>query len=242
MRFLDLTLDSPEANLAADEALLEAVEESLPDTETGVLRCYESPVPFVVLGYGNRRASEVDLDACAADGVPVLRRSSGGGTVVLGPGCLAYALALPLDAAPELATVTGTNRWVMERNRAALEAALGREVRVQGYTDLTVGPLKFSGNAQRRRRRALLFHGTLLLDFDLACLPRWLRRPSAEPDYRAGREHLGFVTNLGLSPAAARAALRRAWNAVEPFATPLDGLVERLLRERYARPEWHARG
>lgn len=241
MKHLDLTFDQPAANLAADEALLEAVEGDGSDRPEGVLRFYEPREYFVVLGYGNRVAAEVQVDACAADGIPVLRRASGGGTVVLGPGCLAYALVLPVSASPELESVTGTNRWILERNRAALGRLLAREVSIQGHTDLTLGDRKFSGNAQRRRRRSVLFHGTLLLDFDLDRLGRWLRMPSAEPAYRGGRGHDRFVTNLEIGADRVKEALREAWGAGDPCRTPLDEPLARLLRERYAVPGWHNR-
>src|SRR5690606_773082 len=194
MKYLDLTLPTHAENHACDEALLDACEAG----EGAVLRVYEPASTCIIVGYGNRVAVEVDVDACAAARVPILRRLSGGGTVALGPGCLAYALALPVEAPPDLATVTGANRHIMHRIRGALQKRVPGELRVQGHTDLTLGDLKVSGNAQRRRGRALLFHGTLLLHFDLPLIERLLRQPSAEPDYRRGRRHGDFVTNLGI--------------------------------------------
>lgn len=241
MKFLDRTSDAPAANLAMDEALLDAVEEGAGDAAEGVLRFYESPVPFVVVGFGNRVATEVNLEACRVDGVPVLRRSSGGGTVVLGPGCLAYALALPVSRATALESVTATNRFVMECHRDALESLLQRPVAVRGHTDLTLGELKFSGNAQRRRRKALLFHGTFLLNFDLAQIGRWLRAPSIEPEYRAGRDHARFVVNLGVDADRVKSALAGAWGASQPLSLPLEAGVQRWLRDRYGRADWHER-
>lgn len=241
MKILNLTLPTPEENLACDEALLEACEEEWEGADAGVLRFYESPRPFVVVGYGNRVATEVDVDACEAQGIPILRRPSGGGTVVLGPGCLAYALVLRIDAAPELGTVTGTNRWVMERNRTAIESVVGRPVWVRGFTDLTLGTLKFSGNAQRRRRRAVLFHGTFLLSMDLEKVAGWLRRPSWEPEYREGREHGEFIVNLGVPVEAVRGAMVRVWGAAAVWEARLDAGVARLVAERYGRREWNRR-
>ena len=52
-----------------------------------------------------RLAQDVDEAACQADGVPILRRSSGGGTVLLGRGCLLYSLVLSYDRSPALAEV-----------------------------------------------------------------------------------------------------------------------------------------
>src|SRR3954452_17786953 len=83
MRFLDLTLPGAAENLALDEALLLEAEAG---RSGEVLRVWEWPRPAVVLGSGCKLAEDVWEEACAADGVPVLRRSTGGGTVLLGAG------------------------------------------------------------------------------------------------------------------------------------------------------------
>ncbi len=240
MLHLDLTYPAPEADLACDEALLEEVDDAGP-SHPGVLRCYEPALPYVVLGYGNRLGAETRPARCAERGIPILRRSSGGGTVLLGPGCLAYALVLPLAAAPDLETISGTNRWIMSRLQSALASLLGQPVFIQGHTDLVLGDRKFSGNAQRRRRRALLFHGTFLLDFDLALIEHCLALPERRPEYRAHRAHLDFLVNLHLPSATVKQALRQAWEAHQPATPPSDSRLNRLLAERYARPDWHAR-
>src|SRR5437867_839825 len=117
-----------------------------------------------------RVAQEVRVQACARRGIPILRRCSGGGTVLQGPGRLNYSLLLRIESAAALQTVTATNRFVMERNRAALETLLigssrgeeaqssefalrtpRSELSVCGHTDLALEGRKFSGNAQRRR-------------------------------------------------------------------------------------------
>jgi lipoate-protein ligase A len=188
--FLDLTFKTPAENLACDEALLDLCEEEGVET----LRLWESARHFVVVGYGNSVEREVLTSGCQARGIPILRRCSGGGTVVQGPGCLSYNLTLRINATFPLETVTRTNTFVMERNRAAMENLLGLKVSVQGHTDLAFAApdgiwWKFSGNAQRRRRHSLVFHGTILYGFDLSILDALLRFPSAQPEYRAGRRH-----------------------------------------------------
>ena len=239
MKYLDRTWPDPATNLAADEALLDHCEAN--PGQPGVLRFYESPAHCVVLGYGNRLASEADADACAAAGIPILRRVSGGGTVLLGPGCLAYTLVLPISSDPALETVTGTNRFVMERQRAACEAVLQRPVAVEGYTDLVCAGRKFSGNAQRRRRHFLLFHGTFLLRFDLGLISRALRMPTLRPEYRADRSHEDFVMNLDVPSSRMKEALRATWHAEEPWHESLDESLAALMADRYGDPEWHRR-
>ena len=253
---LNLTLPTPAENLACDEALLETCE-TAPEAAGAMLRFWEPAQHFVVVGYANRVATEVNVAACADAGVAVFRRCSGGGTVVQGPGCLNYSLILPIDEAGPTANVSSTNRWVMNTHRQAVEDALeahapaasqprrgalpemGRRVEVLGHTDLALGRVKFSGNAQRRRRRFLLFHGTFLLNFDLALLDRLLPMPTHQPDYRAGRPHREFVRNLPLDSETVRAALCEAWHARQAAIEIPCHAIAQLVRERYSRAEWN---
>lgn len=242
---LDLTLPSPVANLAWEEALLEQRDAH---GGAGVLRFWESTVPFIVVGYAARLADEVYLERCDTLGVPVLRRCSGGGTVLQGPGCLNYALILPLDLIGPAATITETNCFVMKRHQAACESLLGQPVVTAGHTDLACNDHKFSGNAQRRKRGWFLFHGTFLLSsFDLDLLPRLLRPPPREPDYRRHRDHLAFVRRLppAIDSAKIQQALRSAWQAriqSEKWVEPgVAARTQELIVNRYSRLDWNRR-
>lgn len=232
MHCLDLTLDSPAANLALDEALLDACEEGGAE----VLRFWESPQYFVVVGYANKVETEVNVAMCRERNVPILRRCSGGGTVLQGPGCINYSLVLNFENNSELQTITGANCSIMRRNAEALRT-LGMNADVCGITDLVVGDLKFSGNAQRRKRRALIFHGTFLLTFDLQLVSQLLRKPSKEPDYRCGRSHETFITNVNVNGRAIKSALREAWGATDDNLVTPD--ISQLIREKYATDEWN---
>lgn len=223
-----------------------------------VLRFWESPVYFIVLGYANKVAEEVALDACRAAQIPIVRRCSGGGCVLQGPGCLNYAIVLPLRAVPgsgesgELATITETNRFVMERHRAACQtlasgqvAVAGKtgEVAVAGHTDLALDGRKFSGNAQRRRREWFLFHGTILYNFDLPQIGAFIRHPPRQPDYRQDRSHSEFVVHLPASRSQIENALAQAWQATEPrepsAVADWQAASEALCHERYDREDWN---
>src|SRR5579862_4992711 len=156
MNLFNFTLKSPEENLACDEALLDFYDEQGSD---GVLRFWEPLQYFVVVGYGNQVASEVNVSACEGMGVPILRRCSGGGTVLQGPGCLNYSLILKIEEGGSLGTISSANRFIMERNCAAIESTFKTpraKLKVAGHTDLVIEPdqgqgRKFSGNAQRRK-------------------------------------------------------------------------------------------
>jgi lipoate-protein ligase A len=202
---------SPAENLACDEALLDLCDAT---DSPGYLRFWESVRYFVVLGYAKRLADEVFSEVCARLSIPILRRCTGGGTVLQGRGCFNYTLVLPFAAAPELGTITGANCFIMRRNRDAVHDALDSPVEIRGYTDLTVGDLKFSGNAQRRKKRSLLFHGSFLLDFDLSLIERTLRMPADQPEYRSKRPHTDFLTNVSASRSNIERELLKVW-AVE---------------------------
>lgn len=236
MRHLPLTLSTPAENLACDEALLDDCEAS---GGPGLLRFWESPGPFIVLGYANRVHEEIDLDGCRQAGVPIHRRCTGGGTVLQGPGCLNYSLVLPIRDVPGEGTITGTNRFVMQRNADALSQVLGQTVEVSGHTDLALGDRKFSGNAQRRRRDWFLFHGTFLVGMDLVLMGRLLKPPPRQPDYRRQRSHGDFVINLPATREAITAALIVEWHAAERQNQVPTERIARLANERYARDEWN---
>ena len=255
MKLLDLTFPTPEENLACDEALLDWCDEG---AGPEVLRFWEPQQHFVVVGYSNRVGREVNVEACRERRTPILRRCSGGGTVLQGPGCLNYSLILRIDSDPTLQTVTGTNRFVMERNRAAVETLLARssrrkealsseseirnpksEISVHGYTDLAIDGRKFSGNAQRRKRGAVLFHGTFLLNFNLALVNRLLPMPSKEPDYRKHRSHGQFLMNLAVPSNELKPALRQAWSAVEELKEFPEERTRKLVEEKYSSDAWN---
>ncbi len=226
----------PEENLAADEALLNWCSQH-PGTE--VLRFWQSPSLFVVLGHGNRTASEVNQNACQDQGIPILRRCSGGGTVLQGPGCLNYAVILQIDSHPELHSVTSTNTAIMERNRSILAPLAPAPITIQGHTDLAIEGRKFSGNAQKRTRSHILFHGTFLLSMDLNQIRQVLHHPSLEPGYRAGRDHTEFLCHFPASAEVVRNQMQSGWQAVTPFTAPLESEMRTLLQERYALASWH---
>lgn len=102
--------ETPAANLALDEALLDAaVEGELPGE---VLRLRNDRTFFVVLGRSSQLA-EVREEACRQDNVAVLRRPSGGATILTGPGCLMYAVLLDAERRPELHSVDRAHELVL---------------------------------------------------------------------------------------------------------------------------------
>jgi lipoate-protein ligase A len=237
MTLLDLTLPTAAENLALDEAILLAAEAG---TGGEALRLWEQPGYAVVVGAGGSVELDVDRTVCAADGVPIIRRASGGGTVVIGPGCLCVSVVLRTDRAPGLDLIPGTTGYVMGRLRDAVKPfASGAELAEGG--DLAAGGRKFSGCAQQRKRRHVLHHATLLCGFDLARIGRYLRPPERQPAYRAGRDHAAFVTTLPAAVADVRERVAAAWGPSGAYPDPPLDRVRELVAEKYGRDEWNLR-
>jgi lipoate-protein ligase A len=236
VQLLELTLPTPEENLALDEALLAEAEDEGAPRET--LRLWEADSPLVVIGRSSQVTIEVRGDECRARSIPILRRSSGGAAIVTGPGCLMYAVVLSLERHPALRAIDLAHRFVLERIAAALRQH-GIAAEHRGTSDLAIGDQKFSGNSLRVRRDHLLYHGTLLYDFPLELISSCLAAPPRQPKYRGGRDHGAFVTNLPMTSAELRSAVIGAWPIDERSAEWPQQRVAALVAEKYTRPEWN---
>lgn len=226
----------PVANLALEEALVRA------GPAEPVLRVWRAG-RCVVLGRGQRPAREVDEVASRRDGVPVLRRSSGGGTVYLDPGTLNISLVLP-GRHPELtADLAGLLVEALHDLGIAADAApRGVFVAVAGE------PFKVSGLAAQVTIGATLAHATLLVTTPAADVTRYLAPAPAEPhpldSHRSAVRPLRDL-DPGIDPAVAtRAVLAAATRrhgpllARPPYPAEVDRLAD-LLARRYRNPTWH---
>ncbi len=243
----------PRRNLALDEALGRAAG------PRPTLRLWRND-RCVVVGRAQIADAEVDAAACRELGVPVLRRFTGGGSVFHDPGNLNVTIVLRRDdprlvGQPELARVPGLYRLILEPLAAAV-ASLGASA-LATERDLLVDGAKVSGVAAWIGGRALLVHGTLLVDADLATLDRVLDGPGApgDPRWERTRSRRSVVTSLAraLGPTDGSALGAAAEAAV--VASIADGgarpgeitdeeaaMARELMTVRYARPDWHRSG
>lgn len=221
MPILDQTLNTEHENLALDEALLLAHDTS--SGNASWLRFWEYSKPFVVLGRSSKQSEEVNVTACEQIKASVLRRVSGGATIVTGPGCLMYAVVLNTDTEGKKLTVDSAHRYVLGRMTEAL-SQFCPTVKIAGTSDLVYEAdqsaddgsaelIKFSGNSVRLVRNRLLYHGTLLYDFDLTLIEELLLIPPRQPDYRNQRSHKSFVGNLKATRQELVHTISNVWKA-----------------------------
>ncbi len=201
------------------------------------------PCYSVVLGRSSKATREAQLEQCARYGVPVLRRCSGGSTILAGAGCLMYSAILSIDTKPYLSMIDSAHQFVMDRLLSAVKSC-GIEASREGICDLIHKGKKFSGNALRLKRHAVLYHGTLLYSLDIDLLEKLLGKPDREPEYRQGRSHADFVGNIPVSRGALVRELRESFQAFEDWSqfslrATLELKANQLLQERYSQDRWN---
>jgi len=147
----------------------------------------------VVLPYSRDPEREVYLERCQEDGVPVVRRPSGGGAVVLAPGIVTLSALLPLDRTRSAERLFARCcAFVVEALASCGVQGLG----VAGVSDVCLGERKVAGTSLRLAKDSALFQASVLVDCDTDLFERYLPYPSRAPDYRRGRPHREFVTTL----------------------------------------------
>ena len=188
MEVMFWTAPTVAANLAFDESLARSAWA----TGQRLLRFWWGGPPAVVMGSNEREGQVVDSAACTLLGVDVLRRCTGGGTVLQTSGVLNYSLVTPAPDHIDLKASFRQGANVV----CAILSAFGITGAPLGASDVAVGGRKISGNAQARRWKSLLVHGTLLVDFDFDLAEKVLPHPSREPEYRRARPHRDFLVTL----------------------------------------------
>lgn len=192
---------NPYFNLAMEEFFL---THSPPPAGSARLVFYENR-PSVILGRSLKKAQEVFEHKRLP---PVIRRGSGGGSVVHFYGNLNYGLILNIADFPEMQDVAISYEKIL----GGVRSALGPRVEAAGLSDIAAyqsgGLRKVSGNAQLRKKKRLLHHGTILycLD-DFSYINYWLRSPLVQPDYRKKRDHQSFLVRS--APVGGRPVLIR---------------------------------
>ncbi len=157
---------------------------------------YEQQQVEVVHGPSFAAEKEVFTDRCVADGIPILERRGGGGTVVLSPGTLVIVAVGERIGGREWAP--GVFRRVNNAIIAALsKAGIGNAVEA-GISDIAVEGRKVLGSSLYIGSKPPLFYyqSSLMVCNDLSLMDIYLRHPPKEPEYRGGRGHGQFCATL----------------------------------------------
>jgi lipoate---protein ligase len=199
--------------------------ESILDLSQPWLRVFEPRDRRVVIGRHQDPARELLIDHAVTDGVPIHRRVSGGGAVVLAPGMVVVAIRLENR---ELGTTCYLDR-VNTALRPAVAAVCGVQPVCRGHGDLAMAGAdgverKVLGASLRQTSKLVFYLGVFLVDDAVPLMERYLAAPSRQPEYRSGRGHGAFCTHLAVFDAS-----------VERLTTVIQEHGERILGPHAAR-------
>ncbi|TFH04296.1 MAG: lipoate--protein ligase [Spirochaetales bacterium] len=174
-----------------DPFLNHAIEETILDTAgtRGPTLAFWRNAPCVVIGRHQNPWIECDLPRMRQDGVHLLRRVSGGGTVFHDLGNTNFAF------------IAATGDYDQQRQFSVIIrglALLGINATLSPRNDLLVEGRKISGNAFRHTRGNSLHHGTLLVTADLGSLGAYLTPPSTDIQTRSIPSVRSSVVTLSL--------------------------------------------
>lgn len=238
MNLKDISFATPEENILFDDVLFSLAEEGRAGE---ALRFWESQQTFVVLGRISKIEENLFVGEVRKDKIPVLRRSSGGGVVLQGKGCLNYSLIFSKELNPQVRILHKSYEFILGKIIQSLKA-LGVEAVFKSVSDMAVKvndeEKKFSGNAQRRGKNFILHHGTILYDFPLENIEKYLKIPVDVPDYRRERAHRKFLANIGILPEKLKKALSKTFctdGVCREMTMPEAGGLSRFLKIKEVR-------
>jgi lipoate-protein ligase A len=193
-RFVDSGTSDGFTNMALDEAMLHAHEKGLtPPT----LRVYGWTPPALSVGYFQSVAKDVDEQKCLENGIDVVRRKTGGRSV-LHKDELTYSVVASGGCGFPRGLI-GSYKAISQGLIAAYRI-LGLEVHLaphrgnhsaaacfnsSSFSDLTCQGRKIAGSAQFRKGDVLLQHGSLPISLDAGLFFSVLRFPSTSSREKA---------------------------------------------------------
>lgn len=184
---------------------------------------------FVSLGAFDDAASTVDRDYCERHDIPIMRRETGGGMVLLGPGQIFYTLVLKRPHAVVPSRVDEAYRH-LSAAPIAVYRRFGVATSLRPINDIvTQEGRKIGGQGAGDIEGHFCFVGSILIDFDTALMHRIVRlpdeglRPALKAALDAGLSSLHAETGSRPSAEAVKAAL------AEAFAPLVGGLSPRTV-------------
>lgn len=148
---------------------------------------------YLILGRSNNPVDSLFLDNVLSDEIEVYQRPSGGETVILTPNTLVISA---IDLADELYVSKEIFKKFNNQIINSLQKFGIEKLTQRGISDISIGEKKILGSSMYRSKNKFFYHAVLNISEDTTTIARYIKHPKREPDYRKGRNHSEFVTNL----------------------------------------------
>ncbi|CEG39991.1 lipoate protein ligase-like protein [Plasmopara halstedii] len=151
----------------------------------------------IVMGISGKPEQLLHQDAVKRDGIPVLKRFSGGGTVIVDHNTIFTTFVCKHEDFPH---VKPFPRDIMSWSQNFYSPLFARiSLDHQKFSlredDYVFNDRKCGGNAQSLSKGRWLHHTSFLWDFDPQNM-EYLTNPARQPKYRQQRSHLEFLCSL----------------------------------------------
>lgn len=151
----------------------------------------EGSAPAIVMGISGKMEELIDAEKLEKTTLPVIRRFSGGGTVVVDEETIFISFLCQSASHSFSPYPEPIMRWT----EGIYKEALGLPHFALRENDYVIGERKVGGNAQYLRKGRWLHHSTFLWDYKKEHMDLLLH-PKKTPKYRSERSHEAFVTKL----------------------------------------------
>ncbi|KAM7263113.1 hypothetical protein ACFE04_000796 [Oxalis oulophora] len=149
--------------------------------------------PTIVMGVSGKPAELLEINSVVRDQVPVVRRFSGGGTVIVDDGTIFITFICSKDAVPGLQPFPQPiMSWSSTLYEKVFQGIGDYRLRENDYV---FGERKFGGNAQSITKHRWVHHTSFLWDYNVENMG-YLKHPKKAPKYRLSRSHLDFICSL----------------------------------------------
>ncbi|KAK6920890.1 hypothetical protein RJ641_014568 [Dillenia turbinata] len=146
--------------------------------------------PTVVMGISGKPAELIEIEPVLQDHMPVIKRFTGGGTVIVDQGTIFVTFICNKDLIPGLQPYP---RPIMNWSSILYnEVFRGIGKFSLRENDYVFGDHKFGGNAQSITKNRWIHHTSFLWDYDIKNMA-YLKVPKRAPEYRLARGHLDFI-------------------------------------------------
>ena len=168
------------------------IEETLLRTDTGNwLILNEGSPPAIVMGISGKPHELIDKKKMDAAPLPLIKRFSGGGTVVVDENTLFATFICQKELHDFPPYPEQIHKWAADFYKAALPI----DSFALKENDYTLNGKKCGGNAQYIRKDRWLHHSSFLWDYKQERM-EYLLMPKKQPAYRKKRSHNEFLCTL----------------------------------------------
>ena len=148
---------------------------------------------YIILGQRDNIEDAVEIEAVKAENATIMKRPSGGHSVVITPKTLIVSM---ISHEHELTAIKSFFHDCNMKIIIALQKQNVEGLSIQGISDIVLNGKKIVGSSMYKGKDFLFFHAVINLAENVNYIAKFLKHPKTEPEYRKNRKHEEFITSI----------------------------------------------